>query len=68
MKKYQATESFKELGIDNNYQGLETEQYFALMRGEAIELKHVPIHLIDGKFIQEVKQEFKDTKGVKNNG
>lgn len=53
--KYKATKDFQKLGIDNSYQGLETRQYFDLREGKEVEIKQVPIPLIEGKFIEEVK-------------
>ena len=56
MKKYKATEKFKELGIDNSYQGLETWQYYDLRNGKEIEIEQVPIRLLELKFIKEIKK------------
>lgn len=53
--KIKATEKFKELGIENNYQHLETEQYYSLRRGENVDLKNVPPHLLAGEFVEKVK-------------
>lgn len=36
--KVKAKKSFKNLGIENNYQGLSTPIYEALMRGEEVEI------------------------------
>ena len=55
--KVKATEKFQELGIENSYQGLDTEDYFALRRGEVIELKEIPAHLMAGKYIEKIKKE-----------
>lgn len=55
MKKYKATEKFNELGIDNSFQGLETFIFYELKRGKEVEIKHVPIKLLDEKYLQEVK-------------
>ena len=55
MKKYKATEKFKNLGTDNSFQGLETWQYFDLRAGKQVEIKQIPIPLIKGEFVQEVK-------------
>ena len=60
MKKYKATEKFKELGIDNSYQGLETWQYYDLRNGKEIEIEYVPFFLLDHKFVEEVKEEIKE--------
>jgi len=52
-----AKEKFQELGIENNYQGLNTEDYFALRRGEIVELKEIPKHLLEGDYIEKIKKE-----------
>jgi len=47
--KVKALPSFKSLSISGNYQGLHSDDYFALKRGEIVELKSIPevckIHL-----------------------
>jgi len=50
-----ATDKFQELGIENCYQRLDTEVYFALRRGEIVEIRKVPSHLIDGGYIEKIK-------------
>jgi len=55
--KYKATKQFKELGIENDYQGLTVENYFALRRGEIIEIDNLPIKLKD--FVEEIKTKGK---------
>jgi len=57
--KVKATEKFQELGTEQCYQRLETEDYFALRRGEIIELDKIPAHLLDGKYIEIIKKENK---------
>lgn len=57
MKTYKATEKFQKLGIDSSYQGLETWQYFDLREGKEVEIKQVPILLLEQKFVEEVKKE-----------
>ena len=59
--KYKATKKFLELGIENSYQGLITNEYFDLRAGAEVELRKVPKHLLEGKYIEEVKPK----KGVK---
>jgi len=57
MTKVIATEKFKkELGIENNYQGLTTEDYYKLKAGQTIDLEDIPAHLIEGKFIEKIKK------------
>jgi len=58
--KYRATEKFKKLGIDNSYQGLHTNDYEALKRGEEIELKEVFEWLILENYLEEVKEKIKE--------
>jgi len=48
---------FKNLGIENDYQGLSTEDYFALRRGEIIEIDKIPDHLVDGGFVEKIEGE-----------
>ena len=55
--KYKATEKFKELGIENSYQGLTVGEYFSLNEGKATKLKFPPKRLINGKYIEKVKGE-----------
>lgn len=55
MKRYKATERFKELGIDNSYQGLHTDVYYMLLHGHAVELNEMPEHLTKGKYVEELK-------------
>jgi len=54
--KYKATEKFRELGIDSSYQGLQTWQYFDLRNGKEVEIKQVPIKLLQFKYIKEIKK------------
>ena len=54
--KYKATDKFKELGIEDNYQGLETHQYFNLLGGRLVEIKTPPKRLLEGKYIEKVKE------------
>ena len=51
-----ATEKFKELGIENSYQGLPTDKYFKLKAGAEVDLDEIPIHLIEGKYIEKIKK------------
>jgi len=60
MKKYKATEKFQKLGIDSSYQGLETWQYYDLRNGKEVEIKQIPILLIEGKFLEEVKTKTRE--------
>jgi len=61
--KYKATEKFKELGIDNSYQGLQTWQYYDLRLGKEVEIELVPVFLIENNFIKEIeKKEPKEYK------
>lgn len=53
--KIKATAKFKELGIDNSYQGLRTEDYLALRRNEIVDIDNIPKHLIVGEYIKEIK-------------
>jgi len=55
MSKYKATETFKDLGIENSYQGLNTDIFFALKRGESVEIKQPPDHLIEGDYIKKIR-------------
>ena len=55
--KVKATEKFKELGIEQCYQRLETEDYFALKRGEVIDIPKVPPHLFAGKYVEKIKKD-----------
>ena len=57
--KYKATEKFKELGIENSYQGLLTEDYYKLRNGGIVEIEFPPKHLIDGNYIKELKSDKK---------
>ncbi len=58
MTKVIATEKFKkELGIENNYQGLKTEDYYKLKAGKTIDIDDIPAHLVEGKFIEKIKKE-----------
>mgnify|MGYP003110905068 CR=1 FL=1 len=54
--KYKATKKFNELTAMNNYEGLGIENFQALERGEEVELKEQPQALLDGKFIEKVKE------------
>ena len=53
--KYKETAKFKELGTENSYQQLHTDEYNALKAGKAVELKTPPPHLINGKYIERAK-------------
>lgn len=56
-ERWVATKKFKEeLGIENSYQGLKTVDYYKLKAGGEIELDEVPVHLIEGKFIEKIKK------------
>jgi len=55
--KVKATEKFKKLGTDNCFQQLEPKDYFSLKRGEVLELRVVPGHLITGGYIEKVKKD-----------
>ena len=63
--KYKATEGFKSLGQESSYQGLPTEIYVALKRGETVEIPNPPRHLIDGKYIERARKpkEIEDVPG-----
>jgi hypothetical protein len=54
--KYKATEKFKELGIENNYQFLTVEQYFNLLGGRIteIQLSNRNQYLIKDGYIEKV--------------
>lgn len=54
--KIKATRKFLELGIENSYQGLKTDDYYALRNGKTIELSQAPSHLLGGKYIEKVKE------------
>ena len=54
--KYIATKKFKELTAMDNYEGLGQDKFQALERGEEVELKEQPQALLDGKFIEKVKE------------
>ena len=59
--KYKATKKFLELGIENSYQGLITNEYFDLRAGAEVELREVPKHLLEGKYIEKApKKEVKE--------
>uniref|UniRef100_A0A6M3KET8 Uncharacterized protein n=1 Tax=viral metagenome TaxID=1070528 RepID=A0A6M3KET8_9ZZZZ len=60
--KVKATEKFQELGIEMCYQRLETEDYFALRRGEIIDLDKIPAHLLAGGYVEKVKKENKESE------
>ena len=53
--KVKGAKKFKELGIDNSYQGLDTEVYFALRRGEIVEIDKIPEHLEAGGYVEKLK-------------
>ena len=56
-ERWRATDKFKkELGIENSYQGLKTEDYYKLKAGAELDLDEVPVHLIEGKFIEKIKK------------
>lgn len=58
MTKIRATEKFKkEAGIENNYQGLRTDQYYKLKAGGIIDIENIPEHLIEKKFIEKIKDK-----------
>ena len=58
MPKYKATKKFKELGIENDYQHLATENYFKLREGEAVELElnEHNQYLVNDKYIEKLKE------------
>ena len=60
--KYKATKKFNELTAMNNYEGLGLENFQALERGEEVELKEQPQALLDGKFIEKVKENGNGTR------
>ena len=60
--KYKALKKFNELGIENSYQGLETEVYFALQRGEVVDVKGMPAFLIDNNYVKEITEGGKNGK------
>ena len=51
---YKATKEFQSLGIENNYQGLTCDDYYALRAGESVELGLVPAKLLEGGYIEKV--------------
>ena len=55
MPKFKATAKFKELGIENSYQGLTVGEYFSLKEGKVTELRFPPKRLINGKYVEKVK-------------
>ena len=57
--KIKATKKFQELGIENSYQELNTEDYFALRNGKIVELNQAPNHLFNGKYIEAIKEHKK---------
>jgi len=59
---YVATPKFQDLGIDNSYQGLNTHEYYGLLYGKEVELRHPPKFLIENKYIQKVKDLKKVSK------
>lgn len=59
MPKFKATKKFKSLGTENSYQHLETEQFYALQRGETVEMKVLPFRarfLLFDKFIERLPE------------
>ena len=59
--KYKATKKFlKELGIENNYQFLTVDEYFALKRGESVECNPRPF-LIENEYLVPAKGKSKMT-------
>lgn len=59
--KYKATEKFKELGIENSYHQLGTEDFHTLQRGETVDVKldSNNQYLINRKYIEKVTQKVK---------
>ena len=57
--KYKATKLFDQLDASNHHQNLERQEFLALKRGETVEIQNVPVKLIDGKFLVEVKKASK---------
>ncbi len=56
--KVKENEKFKkEAGIENNYQGLRTDQFYKLKAGGIIDLEDIPEHLIENKFIEKIKDK-----------
>jgi hypothetical protein len=55
---YRATKKFLELGVENNYQFLTCEEYFALRRGEAVECKPRP-YLLEGGYVEPASKKRK---------
>ena len=69
MPKFKATKKFKELGTENSYQHLETEQFFALQRGETVEMKALPFRarfLLFDKFIERLPEKPDDVFSKKH--
>lgn len=50
-----AKDSFMTLTIDNNYQGLHTEDFLALQRGETVTISNIPD--ICKEHLEKVKKE-----------
>ena len=63
--RYKATKKFKESGIENSYHQLNTEDYFKLKAGAAVELKldKNNQYLIDNKYLEKVPETYKKVKG-----
>jgi len=53
--KVKATEKFKELDTNYCYQRVGATAYRALRRGEVVDLKKIPEHLLVGKYVEKVK-------------
>jgi len=66
--KVKATEKFQELGIENCYQRLDTEIYFALRRGEIVEIDKIPVHLTAGEYVEIIKSVKTDKKKEGSHG
>ncbi len=56
MPKFKATKKFKTLGTENSYHYMETEQFYALQRGETVEmsLNVRNQYLIDEKYLSKL--------------
>ncbi len=51
---YKPTEKFASLGQSSSYQGLDTDVYISLKRGEEVEIENPREHLIEGGYIEAV--------------
>ena len=64
--KVKAKSTFKNLTITNSYQGLNTKIFFALQRGETVELNKIPE--ICKEHLEEIKNKKKKPKKRKYHG